>query len=46
MNWSRNEWRTNNQSLQNGVYGDIFSNINHSWNELMTTAPYGCKLFL
>lgn len=43
MNWDRNEWHASSDYIQEIELFPIFSNLIHTHQEVMTTAPNGSK---
>jgi hypothetical protein len=45
MNWDRTDWIGNSDYIEDVEIFPIFSNLTHSHQEVMTTAPNGSKIF-
>jgi hypothetical protein len=43
MNWDRNDWIASSDYIEEVELFPIFSNLTHSHQEVMTTAPNGSK---
>jgi|LauGreDrversion4_2_1035121.scaffolds.fasta_scaffold3113102_2 hypothetical protein len=44
MNWDRNDWIASSDYIEDVEIFPIFSNLTHSHQEVMTTAPNGSNI--